>query len=235
MLYPRSFALSAASPAWVIFDLDGTLIESEQLWRDVRRDFVIESGGRWNDDAQRAMMGMRTDDWARYMHETLGVPLSPDAIKDRIIDRLTAQLSKSVPILPGADAALARLAGVFELGLATSSAYPVAQVVLDVTGWKKYFATVVSADSVERGKPAPDVYLRTLALLGADAARTAAVEDSANGIRSAHAAGLAVVAIPNREFPPGSDALALATRTIEHLNELDAPMIRELIADAAAK
>jgi HAD superfamily hydrolase (TIGR01509 family) len=220
---------------WVIFDLDGTLIESEQLWRDVRRDLTVEFGGKWHADAQRAMMGMRTDDWARYMHDTLGVPLSPGVIKDRIIERLTARLSKNVPILSGADAALERLGGAFELGLATSSAYPVARAVLDATGWEKHFATVVSADSVERGKPAPDVYDRALALLGAEAARTAAVEDSANGIRSARAAGLAVVAIPNREFPPGPDALALASRTIDSLDELDTPMMLDFIADAARR
>jgi HAD superfamily hydrolase (TIGR01509 family) len=181
------------------------------------------------------MMGMRTDEWAQYMHDALGVALPPEVIKEQIVERVSARLSEKVPILPGADSALERLSRAFTLGLATSSALPVARAVLDGTGWKKYFKVVVSADSVARGKPAPDVYLRACELLDADAARTAAIEDSANGIRSAYAAELVVVAIPNREFYPDADALAMATRVVDTLDVLDVAMIRGLIESAGAE
>ncbi|MGA8662735.1 MAG: HAD-IA family hydrolase, partial [Candidatus Cybelea sp.] len=125
------------------------------------------------------------------------------------------------PVLLGADAALERLEPAFRLGLATSASLPVAQSVLATTGWNRFFNVVVSADAVGRGKPAPDVYLRALELLHAKPALTAAIEDSANGIRSAHAAGIAVIAIPNKEFPPDAGALALAARVIENLDALD--------------
>lgn len=214
---------------WVVFDLDGTLIESEQIWRDVRRDFVMEHGGRWKEDAQTAMIGMRTEEWAQYIHNELGVALAPSVIQQDVVAAVVGRLSKSIPILPGAEDALERLFGTFPLGLATSAALAVAQTVLAKTGWNKFFGVVVSADEVSRGKPAPDVYLRALELMEADPLRTAAVEDSGNGIRSAHAAQLAVVAIPNRAFPPNRNVLSQATCVLSSLDELDSETIRDVL------
>jgi HAD superfamily hydrolase (TIGR01509 family) len=212
---------------WVIFDLDGTLIESEEIWAEVRHHFVVETGGRWNEGAQADMMGMRTVEWARYMHDDLGVPLSADAIERRILDAMAERFSRRVPVLPDADAVLERFAAASRLGLATSSALRVAQRVLEETGWNRFFDVVVSADSVLRGKPAPDVYLRAIELLGADPERTVAIEDSSAGIRAAYAAQLAVVAVPNHSYPPDRDALALATRVVARLGELDPGTIAE--------
>lgn len=215
-------------PACVVFDLDGTLIESEQIWRDVRHEFVVANGGHWKSDAPTTMIGMRTDEWARYIHDELGVALAPSAIAERVVDEVARRL-KNPPVLPGADAALDRLAKKFRLGLASSAALAVEKTVLAVTGWGDLFAVVVSADEVPRGKPAPDVYLRALELLDADPSNTAAVEDSANGIRSAHAARLAVIAIPNREFPPDAEALSLSSRVVANLDGLNAALIREVL------
>ena len=216
---------------WVIFDLDGTLVESEQVWRDVRARYVSGSGGTWHDRAQQDMMGMRTEEWSRYMHDRLGVSRPPDAIARDVIDGVIAELSRHLPILPGAAQALERLAAAFRLGLATSAALPVAQHVLEQTEWNRFFEAVVSADQVARGKPAPDVYLRTIDLLRANPRRTAAIEDSGNGLRSAAAAGLTVIAIPNREYPPDATALALSARVLDKLDELDAPLVRAAIGE----
>jgi HAD superfamily hydrolase (TIGR01509 family) len=216
------------APPSVIFDLDGTLVETEQIWRDVRREFVLAHGGQWHEGAQATMIGMRTSEWARYIHDDLGVPLDTAEISKQIVAGVIARLQQ-VPVLPGASGALERLAPAFALGLATSAALPVAQAVLARTGWRRTFTVVVSADEVPRGKPAPDVYLRALDLLGARPARTAAVEDSANGIRSARNAGLRVIAIPNREFPPDVQSLALASRVIESLDALNVPFVRALL------
>jgi HAD superfamily hydrolase (TIGR01509 family) len=214
----------------VVFDLDGTLIESEEIWRDVRRDFTIEQGGRWHDRAQTTMMGMRTEEWSRYMHDELGVPLEPDEIARRVVDGVAAAITKDLPVLPGAGGALQRLAKDFTLGLATSATRTVAEAALAKTGWQTYFAAVVSADAVAHGKPAPDVYLRALELLGADAEQSAAIEDSTNGIRSAHAAHLAVIAIPNRSFPPDNRALSQAGLVLGNLYELDSETVRRLVS-----
>ena len=214
----------------VIFDLDGTLIESEQIWRDVRHAFVVERGGRWVNGAQEQMIGMRTTEWARYMHDDLGVAIAPQAIAEQVVNAVSRALARDVPVLPGASEALARLAAAFPLGLATSAARPVAERVLAATGWTKYFKVVVSADDVARGKPAPDVYLRALQLMGAHPRHTAAIEDSANGIRSAHAAQLAVIAISNREFPPDPASLSLATRVLSTIGELDVATVEGVLA-----
>jgi HAD superfamily hydrolase (TIGR01509 family) len=214
---------------FVIFDLDGTLIESEQIWEAVRRDFAIEHGGTWRDDAQTTMIGMRSNEWAQYIHDDLGVALEPDVITREVIDEVVRRIGESVPVLPGAEGALDRLSRDFRLGLATSAALPVAQTVLAKTGWTHFFDTVVSADEVPRGKPAPDVYLRALELLRADPAQTAAVEDSANGIQSASNAKLRVIAVPNRTFAPDAGALALATRVLRSLDELDAAVVRGVL------
>lgn len=205
------------------------MIESEQIWRDARHAFAIDHGGRWVDGAQERMIGMRTNEWARYMHDDLGVSLAPDAIAKQVVDAVVQVLAKHVPALPGADDALARLASAFPLGLATAASRPVAEAALARTGWSKYFKAVVSADDVARGKPAPDVYLRALTLMAADPRQTAAIEDSANGIRSAHAAQLAVIAIPNREFPPDREALSLASRVLDTLSELDVTTVDSVL------
>jgi HAD superfamily hydrolase (TIGR01509 family) len=218
----------------VIFDLDGTLIESEQVWRDVRREFVNAHGGRWHDGAQSTMIGMRTQEWASYIHDDLNVKLAPPAIAKQVVEAVTARL-QDVPILPGANEALERIARDFRLGLATSAALPVAKSVLLKTGWDELFAVVVSADQVSRGKPAPDVYLRAVELLYAQPSQTAAVEDSENGIRSAYSAGLAVVAIPNHAFPPDAGALALASRVLANLNELDAAAVYDALHRRAGR
>jgi HAD superfamily hydrolase (TIGR01509 family) len=212
----------------VVFDLDGTLIESEGIWRDVRRQFVETHGGRWHDGAQAAMIGMRTEEWARYIHD-LGVALPSASIAQQVVAEVVARL-RPPPVLPGADAAIERLQPAFRLGLATAASLTVAQSVLATTGWKRFFDVVVSADVVARGKPAPDVYLRALELLHAQPALTAAIEDSANGIRSARAAGIAVIAIPNKEFPPDAGALALASRVIENLDALDDTVVCSVLA-----
>ncbi len=218
---------------FVIFDLDGTLIESEQIWADVRQRFTEQHGGKWTDRAQQKMMGMRTNEWSYYMHDDLRVPLDPTVIAERVVGGVIARISHQVPILPGADAVIERLAGAFTLGLATSATLAVARTVLEQTGWNEIFRVAVSADEVARGKPAPDVYLRALELLGADPARSAAVEDSANGISSARAAHLAVIAVPNRAYPPDATALSRASRIVENLDQIQAATIRELVHESA--
>lgn len=215
---------------YVVFDLDGTLIESEGIWADVRRQFVLDHGGTWHQGAQATMIGMRTTQWAQYIHDDLGVALAPAEIARRVVDGVRDRLVQSVPILPGAQEALERLAAVYPLGLATSAALPVARAVLEKIGWQRFFKAVVSADEVRRGKPAPDVYLRALELLGAAPRESAAIEDSTNGIRSAAAAGLAVLAIPNREYPPDSEALALATAVLPNLTAVEPSAITTAIA-----
>jgi HAD superfamily hydrolase (TIGR01509 family) len=209
----------------VVFDLDGVLIESEEVWDQVRSAYVRERGGRYDAEIQRALMGMSSREWSQYLHDDAGVPDPPDEINDEVVRRMLSRYRAGLPLVDGAVAAVRRLDVRFPLGLASSSNRPLIDTVLDVAGLKPFFLATVSSEEVARGKPAPDVYLEATRRLGVDATRTAAVEDSHGGIRSAKEAGMRVVAIPNAAYPPDDESLALADVTIRSLDELTAGLV----------
>jgi HAD superfamily hydrolase (TIGR01509 family) len=200
--------------------MDGVLIDSEQLWDEVREQLVREWGGRWHERAQAEMMGMSSAEWSRYMHDVIGLAATPEEINAEVVRRLLARYRESLPLLLGAVEAVERLAQRWPLGLASSSNREVIDFVLEAAGIAKYFRSTVSSEEVERGKPAPDVYLEAARRLGVEPSRCAAVEDSRNGILSARATGMRVIAIPNQHYPPSEDALALADVVLESLDEL---------------
>ena len=204
----------------VVFDLDGVLIDSEQVWDDVRREYVIEAGGSWSDDAQRAMMGMSSVEWSRYVADELGVARPPQRISDEVAAGVADVYRRSLPLLPGAREAIERLAARWPLAIASSSNRGVIDLVLDLAGFTELFRATVSSEEVGGGKPAPDVYLEAARQLNAAPARCAAIEDSHNGIASAEAAGMRVIAVPNRHYPPGDDYLARAAVVLDSLAEL---------------
>jgi HAD superfamily hydrolase (TIGR01509 family) len=207
-------------PEAVLFDQDGVLVDSEGAWDAARRAVVAESGGRWKDEATRAMMGMSAPEWSRYVRDELGVALEPEEISDLVVARLLAGYSNELPLLPGAVEAVRRIAARWPVGLASSANREVIDAVLAGSGLAGVFGATVSGEEVARGKPAPDIYLEAARRLGVDPARSAAVEDSTNGLRSAAAAGMLVVALPNREFPPAPEAVGLAAVVLGSLGEL---------------
>jgi beta-phosphoglucomutase-like phosphatase (HAD superfamily) len=207
-------------PEAVFFDQDGVLVDSEAAWDAARRAIVDENGGRWKDEATRAMMGMSAPEWSRYVRDELGVGLSPEEISDRVVSRLLAGYSRELPLLAGAAEAVRRVAEWRPVGLASSANREVIDAVLAGSGLDGVFAATVSGEEVARGKPAPDIYLEAARRLSVDPRRCAAVEDSTNGLRSAAAAGMLVVALPNREFPPSPEAVDLAAVVLDSLEEL---------------
>jgi HAD superfamily hydrolase (TIGR01509 family) len=211
----------------VVFDLDGVIIDSEELWDEVREDFAHERGGRWSAQAQADMMGMSSTEWSRYLHEVVGLPEPPEEINREVVERMLGRYSEHLPLIDGAVDAVKRVAAHWPLGVASSSNRQLIDRVLEVAGLAPYFKATVSSEEVERGKPAPDVYLEAARRLGVEATRSAAIEDSASGIRSAHAARMHVVAIPNRAFPPPAAVLALADVVLESIEELDPAVLRE--------
>ena len=210
----------------VVFDLDGVLVDSEHVWDEVREEFARERGGRWHDGAQADMMGMSSPEWSRYMHDVIGLAESPEQISDEVVRRLLARYEAESPLIDGAVAAVVRLGGWFRLAVASSSNRSVIDAVLAGAGIAGRFEATVSSEEVARGKPAPDVFLEAARRLGVDPARCSAVEDSANGIRAAHAAGMRVVAIPNRRYPPPADAVALADAVVDSVANISAELIR---------
>ena len=204
----------------VVFDLDGVLLASEEVWDSVRERYVRERGGRYDTEVQRAMMGMSAPEWSRYLHEEAGVPDEPETINDAVVERMLAAYRRELPLLPGAVEAVRRAAAAFPLALASSSNRELFEAVLELAGLTECFAATVSSEEVARGKPAPDVYLEAGRRLDVAPERCAAVEDSHAGIPSAKSARMRVVAIPNASYPPDGEPLELADVVLESLDQL---------------
>ena len=212
----------------VVFDLDGVVVDSEQVWDDVREQLARERGGTWSHRAQADMMGMSSPEWSRYMHEVIGLPEPPEEINAEVVRRMMERYAESLPLIDGAVEAIQRLAADFKLGVASSSNRPLIELVLERAGVAHLFAAVVSSEEVPRGKPAPDVYLEAARRLETPPERCAAIEDSSNGIRAAHAAGMRVVAVPNAHYPPAEDALALANAVVDSPRELTVELVQQV-------
>jgi HAD superfamily hydrolase (TIGR01509 family) len=163
---------------------------------------------------------MSSHEWSRYMHEVIVLPEPPEEISAEVVGRLDAIYREKLPLFDGAVEAVKRLAARWPLGLASSSNRELIDLVLELSGLAPCFQVTVSSEEVAQGKPAPDVYLDAAHRLGVRPDRCAAVEDSENGIRSAKAAGMRVLAIPNPLYPPAEDALALADDVLDSLEEL---------------
>jgi HAD superfamily hydrolase (TIGR01509 family) len=211
----------------VVFDLDGVIVDSEHVWDTAREDLAHERGGRWHENAQRDMMGMSSPEWSRYMHDIIGLSEPPEEISAEVLRRLESIYREELPLIEGAPEAVAWLARRWPLAVASSSNRPIIDLVLELSGLAPYFRVTVSSEEVARGKPAPDVYLEAARLLGSDPSRTTAVEDSRNGILSAKAAGLRVVAIPNSRYPPGEEALTAANVVLGSIGELTPAAVDE--------
>jgi HAD superfamily hydrolase (TIGR01509 family) len=204
----------------VVFDLDGVLIQSEEVWDAVRERFTRERGGRYDEEIQRAMMGMSSTEWSRYLHDNAGIPDEPEEINAEVVRRMLGAYETELPLIDGAQAAVRRLADEFRLAVASSSNRPLINAVLQAAELAPYFEATVSSEEVAHGKPAPDVYLEAARRLGVEPTRCAAVEDSHGGIRSAKAAGMRVIAIPNPSYPPDEESLAQADVTLDSLDDL---------------
>jgi HAD superfamily hydrolase (TIGR01509 family) len=212
----------------VAFDLDGVLIDSEPVWEEVRRKVVADHGGQWAPDSQRRLMGMSTGEWARYLSEELGVNLTPDEVADLVISQMAARYAEHLPLMPGAVDAVRRLAARWPLGLGSSAPATLIQTVLVTAGLRDDFAVVLSTEQVPSGKPAPDIYLAVTERLGQRPADCAAIEDSTNGLKSAAAAGLAVIAVPHPSYPPDPEAVAQANLVLKSLDELTVDAVTAL-------
>ncbi len=204
----------------VVFDLDGVLLDSEELWDDVRGTYIREHGGRYDADAQRAMMGMSSLEWSRFIHDELGVPHPAARVNADVVALMAARYRRHLPLIDGAVEAVERIAARWPLAIASSANRELIDTALSLSGLERLFRAAVSSEEVPRGKPSPDVYLEACRRLGAEPRRAAAVEDSHSGIRSAKSAGMRVIAVPNPSFPPGEQALAEADVVLAGLADL---------------
>jgi HAD superfamily hydrolase (TIGR01509 family) len=212
----------------VVFDLDGVIIDSEEVWEEVRRGYVAEHGREFLPDTQDRMMGMSTGEWSRHLAEEVGVPRTPEQVAADVLGRMAERYRADLPLIPGAVEAVRRIGERFTLALASSSARILIDQVLTTAGLTGAFQVTLSTEEVPRGKPYPDVYLAAAEKLGLAPTACAAVEDSSNGLRSAAAAGLAVVAVPHGVYPPAADAIAKASLVVPDIGALTVEEIDRL-------
>jgi HAD superfamily hydrolase (TIGR01509 family) len=217
--------LSAVAPAAIVFDLDGVLLDSEPRWNEAKEALVRESGGRWRDDAPTQMMGMSSPEWTAYLRDSLGVPMDTESINRDVVRRMEEGYRRELPLLPGGGDAVRALAGRWPLGLASSSNREIIDLALELAGFGEAFRVTVSSEEVDRGKPAPDVYLEAARRLRVDPGRCVAIEDSSNGLRAAAAAGMTVIAVPNPHYPPAPEALALAAVSVPVVGDITPTLI----------
>ena len=208
-------------PAAVVFDMDGILIETEPIWDKVRRRMAAEDGLSWPDGSTPIMMGLSTREWAEHMTDVIGIPGTWEEVAQRTIDGVAGEYaSGGLPVLPGAVEAVRRMAGLVPTAIASSSPRRLIDLVVARLDLADALTVTVSTEEVARGKPFPDGYLRACELLGPDPARSVAVEDSTNGVRSAFAAGMKVVCVPPGFHPPAEDTLALCAAVLDSPDDL---------------
>ena len=209
----------------VVLDLDGVLVDSDHIWHEVREGLARERGGRWTDRSEADMMGMSSTEWSHYLHEVVGLAETPRELNDEVMWRMLDRYSRELPLIDGAVDAVRRLRTTFRLAVASSSNRELIEAVLDAAALADLFEVTVSSEEVPRGKPAPDVFLAAAQRLGVAPERSAAIEDSANGIRAAHGAGMRVIAIPNRRYPPAAEALELADAVLDSITGLSPTLV----------
>lgn len=212
----------------VIFDMDGILVDSEVYWKAVREDFARDHGRDWTMDDHKRAMGRNTIEWAEQMAERLQVGMSQEEIASDIIGRMIAAYRAHMPYRPGALEAVRTIAARYRVGLASGSPSRLIRHVLRETGLDEVFEVTVFGDDIPNGKPAPDIYLEALRQMGVSADRAAGIEDSANGVRSVKAAGMAVVAVPTADFPLPPEVAAIADRILDGMESLSVAVIEGL-------
>jgi HAD superfamily hydrolase (TIGR01509 family) len=206
-----------AGPAAVLWDLDGTVVDTEPFWDRANAELVAAHGGRWTRDDALAVVGSDLLDAAAYVRRECGVDLDPVEIVTTVIARVAEQMAGAPPWQPGVLALLAELrAAAVPSVLVTMSWRPLVDRVVELLP-PGTFAATVAGDEVPRGKPHPDPYLAAAAAVGVEPSSCLAIEDSPTGIASARAAGCFVVGVPHLVDLPAADVDALVP-TLDGVN-----------------
>lgn len=210
----------------VLWDFDGTLVDTEPYWMEAEFELVAEHGGSWSREHALALVGNDLLVSGRYLREHSGIDLEPAEIVERLLDGVIARVREQVPWRPGALDLLADLRGAgVPCVLVTMSYLRFIAPVLEMVPAGS-FAGVVTGDGVTRGKPHPEPYLKAAAEIGVPAQECLAIEDSDTGARSAEAAGCPVLVVPNH-VPVASGTNRIFRDT---LVGLDTAALREIVA-----
>ncbi len=220
----------------VVFDLDGVLVDSEHLWEEMWSRYADRHGATWTAEHTAAVQGMSAPEWAAYLARVTGDAEPAGQVETAVVDDMIDALERGrSPLLPGARVMVRDVSDRVPIALASSAPRRLIDAVLDTHDLTGDFTATVSSAEVPRGKPSPDVYLEAAHRLGTPGPQCVGVEDSSNGIRAVHAAGMTVIAIPNPTYPPKPDALALADRVAADLDDVRATLLALLVAPTAAE
>ena len=214
----------------IIFDMDGVLVDSEVYWDQARVDYARDRGKAWSDAFQRLAMGRSTIGWARVMQEKLALDETTDAIIAEMKARVIAKYEARMPTRPGAIDSVHHMKQHYRVGLASGSPTEIIKAVTRITGLDQVFEVMVYGDDIPRGKPAPDIYIEAMGRLGVTADVSLGIEDSANGLRSLQAAGMAAVAAPSPDFPLDDEVIAMADAHITTLEDFNHALIQRIDA-----
>lgn len=213
----------------VIFDLDGTLTDTEAVWDAERRSLLAQEGLVWSEADSLATMGMSTPEWSGYMAMQKNFGPGSEAAARRTIDALLARYRRDLPVLPGAREAVRRLGDHWPLGVASSSPRVLIERALEVMGVRDLIRVVRSTEEgVAKGKPAPDAFLWVAEQLGSEPAHTVVIEDSGNGILAGLNAGMPVIAIPPHFLPPSDELLARTAAVLDGLDDLSVDLVQRV-------
>ena len=184
-------------PAAVLWDMDGTLVDTEPYWIETEFALAEKYDGTWSHEHALNLVGNDLLESGRYIREHMGIEPTPEQIVEELLDGVVARVADEVPWRPGARDRLEEL-GEQEIpcALVTMSYLRFVAPILEALP-PSTFAAVVTGDAVSRGKPHPEPYLKAAALLGVEPQHCLAVEDSNTGARSAEAAGCTVLVVPN--------------------------------------
>ena len=206
---PRLAGETSTLPAAVLWDMDGTLVDTEPYWIECEFALAERHGGTWSREHGLAVIGLDLIDSATYMREHMGIDLTPREIVEELLVGVVQRIEEEMPWRPGARELLAAL---------KANDVPCALVTMS---WRRFvepviralpegsFDVVVCGDEVSRGKPHPEPYLRAAELLGCAPGETLAIEDSRTGATSADAAGCRVLVVPSQVEMPAQNGWVL--------------------------
>lgn len=184
-------------PAAVLWDMDGTLVDSEHYWMASEKQLAEAHDSEWTEEDGLALIGNSLWDSSRIIKEKIGSSMDTEAIVQHLTDSVAEKYTAQLPWRPGAEALLRELKRKkIKTALVTMSLHRMAEQVVNQIPFKA-FDVIVGGDDVLRGKPFPDPYLKAAELLGVDPSECVAFEDSNTGLRAAEAAGTKAIGIPN--------------------------------------
>ena len=217
----------------VVFDLDGVILNSGRVWREVVGHFIRRQGGTWRTPTpEETMAGGNSEEWSTWFKETCRLAMSAADIRDEIVAGILASYRRHLPLMPGAQETVRRLATHFAVGLASASPRTVIDLVMELADLSPCFDVTVSADEVPKGKPDPQVYIEACSRLGVEAVNSVAIEDAPDGLRAAKAAGLWAIAVPPPHPAAAEENRALADVVVDDIRRITPELIAAIAPGA---